>query len=130
MPVQILKAIRARQSISKVGILGMTFKSGSDDTRYSLSFKLKKLLMGAGYSVVCADPWVPKFSDMSVLHGCDCLVLMTPHAEFADLSSILERVDNEKCVFVDMWGFWKIMRGRSESVHFLAKEALQALAAV
>lgn len=124
MPLQILKKIRARPSINKVGILGLTFKSGSDDTRYSLSFKLKKLLLGGGYSVVSVDPWVPEHKDLRVLRGCDCVVLMTPHAEFADLAAILDRVDNEDCLFVDLWGFWAEMRGRSSDVQFLAKDAL------
>jgi UDP-N-acetyl-D-mannosaminuronic acid dehydrogenase len=124
MPVQILKKIRARPSINKVGILGLTFKSGSDDTRYSLSFKLKKLLLRGGYSVVCVDPYVPGHTDIQVLRGCDCVVLMTPHAEFADLAAILECVGNEDCMFVDLWGFWQEMRGRSSDVQFLAKEAL------
>jgi UDP-N-acetyl-D-mannosaminuronic acid dehydrogenase len=126
MPMQILKKIRGKPRIYKVGILGLTFKSGSDDTRYSLSFKLKKLLLGGGYSVVCVDPWVPGHKDMNVLRGCDCVVLMTPHAEFANLAAILESVNNENCLFVDLWGFWQEMRGRSSSVQFLAKEALLA----
>jgi UDP-N-acetyl-D-mannosaminuronic acid dehydrogenase len=129
MPVQIMKKIRARHGIRKTGILGMTFKSGSDDTRYSLSFKLKKLLLGGGYTTVCVDPHVPEMADMSVLAGCDCLVLMTPHPEFADLRSLLRQVDNENCLLVDLWGFWPELRGRSENGYVVAKDVPQARAA-
>jgi UDP-N-acetyl-D-mannosaminuronic acid dehydrogenase len=129
MPVQILKKIRTHPDVQKVGILGMTFKGGSDDTRYSLSFKLKKLLFGAGYSVACVDPWVPKYRDIQALRGCDCVVLMTPHPEFADLSAMLDHVSNDKCLFVDLWGFWTEMRGQGKSVSFLAGDATRVLTA-
>lgn len=125
MPVQIVRKIRARAGIRKVGILGMTFKSGSDDTRYSLSFKLKKLLLGSGHLVVCVDPWIPDMSDMSVLRGCDCVILMTPHSQFGDLTVLIDRVDNDDCLFVDIWGFWPEMRGRSENGYFTAKQIVR-----
>ena len=31
---------------------------------------------------------------------------MTPHAEFANLNSLAEIVDNGRCLYVDIWGFW------------------------
>lgn len=126
MPVQILKKIRKRPGIHKVAILGLTFKSGSDDTRYSLSYKLKKLLIAGGYAVECVDPMVQGYSDLSVLKGCDSLVLMTPHESFRDLEALIQHTANENCLFIDIWGFWSEMRGRSEKVEFLAKEAVEA----
>jgi len=126
MPVQILKKIRSCRSIRKVGILGMSFKSGIDDTRYSLSFKLKKLLLANGYEIVCADPHVPRFADFgSAIAGCDCLVLMTPHSEFANLSDLLRQVSNEECLLIDIWGFWPEMRGTSRNGMATAAELMQ-----
>ena len=50
----------ARQDLStrRVAILGMAFKAESDDTRASLSYKLRKLLLWAGADVLCTDPYV------------------------------------------------------------------------
>ena len=63
MTYHILTKIRKHDRIEKIGILGMSFKADSDDTRNSLSFKLRKQLQNAGYEVVAYDPYVPKFSD-------------------------------------------------------------------
>src|SRR6185436_19499002 len=41
-----------------VGLLGMAFKAESDDTRASLSYKLRKLLSWSGARVLCTDPYV------------------------------------------------------------------------
>src|SRR5262249_41922383 len=42
----------------RVGVLGMAFKAESDDSRASLSYKLRKLLIWAGADVRCTDPYV------------------------------------------------------------------------
>lgn len=106
MPVHIFRKIQKATRVRKVAILGLAFKAGSDDTRYSLSYKLKKLLAGAGYEVVAVDPNVKEHSDFSVLSGSDCVVLMTPHEEFRDLTQLNAFVKNETCLYVDLWGFW------------------------
>lgn len=126
MPVQILRKVRGRQGLRKVGILGLTFKAGNDDIRYSLSFKLKRLLQESGYEVVGVDPFLSEFQDRSVLRRCDCVVLMTPHQEFRPLAKILEKVDNRHCWYIDMWGFWNEMRDASESSGFYGHMALRA----
>ena len=64
----------------------MTFKADNDDTRNSLSFKLKKQLDNGAYDVVCVDPYVPGVPGPVGPAGRRLLpVLMTPHADFADL---------------------------------------------
>lgn len=115
MPVHIFKKIRKKTGVHKVAILGLTFKAGSDDTRYSLSYKLKKLLEGAGYDVVAVDPSIKEHSDFQVLAGSDCVVLMTPHREFSDLAHLNNIVKKENCWYVDLWGFWLESRTRSQN---------------
>lgn len=122
MPVHIFKKIQAEKTIRKVGVLGLTFKAGNDDTRYSLSFKLKKLLDAAGYSVAMVDPYLPEHEDLDALRGCDAIVLMTPHREFADLQAIANVVDNADCWYVDVWGMWEAMRGKSDNGAFYGRE--------
>ena len=47
-----------------VGILGMAFKAESDDTRSSLSYKLKRILRFKAGAVLCTDPYVTTDPDL------------------------------------------------------------------
>jgi len=83
-----------------VGILGMAFKSESDDTRASLSYKLRKLLSWAGARVVCTDPYVKddRLTTLEcVLEESDVLVLGAPHKAYKNLTIGGKDV-------VDVWG--------------------------
>ncbi|MCA9795594.1 MAG: nucleotide sugar dehydrogenase [Candidatus Eremiobacteraeota bacterium] len=70
----------------KVSLLGLAFKPNNDDTRESLSFKLRKLLLQRGAEVVCHDPFVhhenhPNIEFVSLeeaLQG-DAVVIGVPH---------------------------------------------------
>jgi UDP-N-acetyl-D-mannosaminuronic acid dehydrogenase len=72
-----------------VGILGMAFKGGSDDTRSSLSYKLKRILAFKAHAVLCTDPHVITDPDLlpldEVLQRCDLLVVAAPHPEYRNL---------------------------------------------
>jgi UDP-N-acetyl-D-mannosaminuronic acid dehydrogenase len=71
-----------------VGILGMAFKADNDDTRESLAFKLRKLLMVECKQVLCTDPFVglPWLVPLEqVLAEADVLVLGAPHSQYASL---------------------------------------------
>jgi UDP-N-acetyl-D-mannosaminuronic acid dehydrogenase len=124
MPAQIVSKIGEIDNIETVAILGMSFKANSDDTRNSVSFKLKKQLEFWGYDVRCVDPHVSGYEDWSVLKGADALVLMSPHNEFKDLAGLMEWVENPGALIVDIWGFWEEMRHRSANGYFLYKEVL------
>ena len=113
MPMQIVQQLEKFDGIRRVGILGMTFKADSDDIRNSLSFKLLGQFERLGYACITVEPHLENYAPMSDLKGCDAVVLMTPHREFKDLKAITEAVDNESCVYVDIWGFWDDMRYRS-----------------
>jgi UDP-N-acetyl-D-mannosaminuronic acid dehydrogenase len=84
----------------KVGILGMAFKAESDDTRASLSYKLRKLLQWAGADVLCTDPYVidERLVGLDeVLAKSEILVLGAPHRAYRAL-------DLEGREVVDVWG--------------------------
>lgn len=74
-----------------VGILGMAFKAGSDDTRSSLSYKLKHILAFRAGAVVCTDPYVTTDPELrpleEVLDVADLLVIGAPHPDYAGLAT-------------------------------------------
>ncbi len=83
-----------------VGILGMAFKSESDDPRASLSYKLRKLLAWSGARVMCTDPYVVDDRLVpleSVLKESDILILGAPHKAYRQLE--IGGLD-----VVDVWG--------------------------
>jgi UDP-N-acetyl-D-mannosaminuronic acid dehydrogenase len=103
LPGYIVSALQRRYGTLRgktVGILGMAFKAESDDTRASLSFKLRKLLTWAGARVICTDPYVQdqRLVPMDqVLAESDVLILGAPHAAYRELEVGGRDV-------VDVWG--------------------------
>jgi len=103
LPQYIVSALQRRYGTLRgktVGILGMAFKAESDDTRASLSFKLRRLLNWAGARVLATDPYVQDHRLVpldEVLAQSDILVLGAPHAAYRGLEIGGKDV-------VDVWG--------------------------
>jgi UDP-N-acetyl-D-mannosaminuronic acid dehydrogenase len=103
LPAYIVAALERRYGGlhgKTIGILGMAFKSESDDTRASLSYKLRKLLSWAGARVVCTDPYVrdDRLTTLEcVLEESEILVLGAPHRQYNELNVGGRDV-------VDVWG--------------------------
>jgi len=103
LPAYIVSALERRYGSlrgRKVGILGMAFKAESDDTRASLSFKLRKLLAWAGATVLCTDPYVvdERFVPLEqVVADSEIVVLGVPHRAYRGLELGGRDV-------VDIWG--------------------------
>ena len=80
-----------------VGILGMAFKGGSDDTRDSLSYKLKRILEFRAGTVLCSDPYVNTDAALvsldEALEKSDILVIAAPHPEYRSIETSLPVVD-------------------------------------
>jgi UDP-N-acetyl-D-mannosaminuronic acid dehydrogenase len=104
LPLYVVSRLESKYSLRdmKIGILGMSFKAGSDDIRSSLSYKLKKVLTFKSGGVLCTDPMVTAATDPdllpleTVISGSDILIIATPHREYANIQS-------EKPI-VDVWG--------------------------
>lgn len=85
-----------------VGLLGMAFKADIDDTRASLSYKVKKTLRTVARDVIATDPFVTTDPDLlpleEVIARSDLLILCTPHSAYKAHPLGGKPV-------VDVWGF-------------------------
>jgi UDP-N-acetyl-D-mannosaminuronic acid dehydrogenase len=98
---QLRKEANLREKV--VAVLGMAFKSESDDKRESLSYKVRKLLMVEAKEVLCTDPYVvdPKLVPIEeALRRADVFILGAPHSAYRDLCFAEDKM------VVDVWGFW------------------------
>jgi UDP-N-acetyl-D-mannosaminuronic acid dehydrogenase len=75
----------------------MAFKGGSDDTRSSLSYKLKRVLAIKAREVLCTDPLVTTDPDLvpleTVIARSGLLIVATPHPEYRSLKVSVPVVD-------------------------------------
>jgi UDP-N-acetyl-D-mannosaminuronic acid dehydrogenase len=91
MPLYLMHRLEQRYDLAAmtVGICGMAFKGGSDDTRSSLSYKLKRILAFKAAAVLCTDPYVTTDPDLrplpEVIEQADLLVIAAPHPEYRTL---------------------------------------------
>ncbi|HZU77793.1 MAG TPA: UDP binding domain-containing protein, partial [Dehalococcoidia bacterium] len=101
--LHVVDDLKRRFDLAKttVGLLGMAYKAESDDTRASLSYKFKKVLIGQARAVLTTDPFVTTDPDLKpldeVIAESDLLILCAPHAVYRDVDF------RGKPVF-DVWG--------------------------
>jgi UDP-N-acetyl-D-mannosaminuronic acid dehydrogenase len=103
LPMFLVEQLRPHDLANKrVAILGMAFKSESDDKRDSLSFKLKKLLEVEALEVLCTDPYLQEsyFVPLeAALRKADIIIIGAPHNAYRNI----EVADGK--VVVDPWNF-------------------------
>ena len=99
LPLYLVSKMEQRYDLSKmtIGILGMAFKSESDDIRSSLSYKLRRILRFKAADVLCTDEYVttdPSLVSLSeVLERADLLVMGAPHTAYKQLAPKVPVVD-------------------------------------
>jgi UDP-N-acetyl-D-mannosaminuronic acid dehydrogenase len=104
--LQLVEDLKRGYDVSQmtVGLLGMAFKAEIDDTRASLSYKLKRTLQTCAREVLTTDPFVTTDKAIKpladVVARSDILILCTPHSTYRDADFAGKPV-------VDVWGFLK-----------------------
>lgn len=104
--LQIVDDMRRNYDLANmtVGLLGMAFKAEIDDTRASLSYKVKRALKTCAREVLTTDPFVTTDSELKsldeVIAKSDIMILCTPHSVYAN-------ADFKDKPIVDVWGFLK-----------------------
>jgi UDP-N-acetyl-D-mannosaminuronic acid dehydrogenase len=91
LPLYIVSKLAEQHDLRSmtVGILGASFKGGSDDIRSSLAYKLKRILSFKARRVLMTDPYVTVDPELvpleQVLAEADLVIVATPHPEYRDL---------------------------------------------
>lgn len=103
MPDYIFNRIKdINPHISKVLILGATFKKDCDDTRNSLSYKMRKVCRKHGVETVMWDPFVTvKENTLTNNDSYDAVIVMTPHTGTTERWPLGD-FDHE-CIMADIW---------------------------
>ena len=91
LPLYLVSRIEKKYDLRKmtVGVLGMAFKAESDDTRSSLSYKLKRILKFKAQAVVCADALVSNddslIAEAELIDRADLILIGAPHKRYASM---------------------------------------------
>jgi UDP-N-acetyl-D-mannosaminuronic acid dehydrogenase len=99
LPLYIVSRLERRFDLATmtVGILGMAFKSESDDIRSSLSYKLKRVLEFKAARVLTTDEHVtvdPRMLPLdTVIEESDLLIIGAPHRAYAEIRTEVPVID-------------------------------------
>jgi UDP-N-acetyl-D-mannosaminuronic acid dehydrogenase len=87
--------------IKNVLILGATFKKDCDDTRNSLSYKMRKVCKKHGVQTWLWDPFVTEDSNFLSPERYDAVIVMTPHTETNNVWRLKQF--KYECIVADLW---------------------------
>jgi UDP-N-acetyl-D-mannosaminuronic acid dehydrogenase len=112
MPLFLVKKLKERINLKgkKVVILGLSFKAEIDDTRESLSFKLRKALLREHAEVVLHDPYVKNYKEQKVhlsledaLDGAYAVIIGTNHQIYSEKKQEIISMLKGRTYICDIW---------------------------
>jgi UDP-N-acetyl-D-mannosaminuronic acid dehydrogenase len=104
--VENLKKITGNLFGKRITVLGISFKSGSDDLRNSPSVKLVDILTSAGAIVTIHDPFVKNTTDIqTALESPELVIIATNHSNFKEHIEIINKA--KPSMVYDVWGMFK-----------------------
>ncbi len=110
-------------------ILGLAFKKNVDDSRNSLSYKLKKLIRQEGHEVLLHDPFLAPDGLKETVMAADVIIIAVNHDDYLrDLAKIADWAKPDS-VFCDIWnlaGTGNICFGAALAKKLEGKEAISA----
>lgn len=116
MPDYIYQSVtKLSPKLKKVLILGATFKADCDDTRNSLSYKMKKVFNKHGVACFILDPYVPPQTLMPGFDEYDAVVVMTPHTFF--IEKLTPGMFGPQCVIADVWKMWDLSKKTKNGIY-------------
>ena len=101
-----IKKIGGNLFNKKITVLGLSFKSGSDDLRNSPSVKLTEILKSTGANILIHDPYVKSTNSLDEsLKESDIVIIATNHKEFKDIKDKINN-SNAKIIY-DVWSMYQ-----------------------
>ena len=89
----------------KISVLGLSFKSGSDDLRNSPSVKLTEILKSTGAKILIHDPYISSTNSIEeVLEKPDIIIIATNHTEFKNIKEQINE-SNARIIY-DVWSMY------------------------
>jgi UDP-N-acetyl-D-mannosaminuronic acid dehydrogenase len=124
VPLFLVAALREKIELrnKKTVILGAAFKANSDDSRQSLSYKVRKALLRERAEVVLHDPHIAGLDgDLSTaLKGVDVVFVAMNHSAYKTIGlGRLREMVGADCVVCDIWNVFQ-----TDQILFTIDEAL------
>ena len=103
IPKFIIDKLKEKYNLKKktVGILGLSFKSETDDIRDSLAIKLLNILKSMKIKTLQSDEYYKNklnINKKELIKKSDIIIIASPHKTYKKLKI------NKKKVLVDVWG--------------------------
>ncbi len=117
IPTLLIKQLSEKLKLEnkKVALLGLGFKADIDDTRESLSFKVRKGFFRERSKVVLHDPFVSDYPYQEIekdvykaLKGAEVIFIAVDHTEYKNLDiKKVKRIASKNCIVCDVWNVLK-----------------------
>ena len=109
VPAFLLQKIAATVDLDRqvFAILGLSFKKNIDDSRNSLSYKLKKLIHQDGHEVLLHDPYLEPGDLEDIVRRADVIIVAVNHDEYRDRLGDMVGWAKPDAVFCDVWNLFQ-----------------------